>query len=55
MKFQISIEVDETEAKLSQKEIVNYVLDSLAESLEKTGAYYDVGCNPDSIINGLTS
>lgn len=43
------------EANLSQKEIVNYVIDSLAESLERTGAYFDVGCNIDSIINGLTN
>lgn len=35
MKFQINIEVDETETDLSQKEIVNYVIDSLVESLEK--------------------
>ena len=55
MRFQVNIEIDEREAKLSQKEVIDYVIDSLAESLEKTGAYYDVGCNPDSIISGLTS
>ena len=55
MKFQINIEVDETETNLSQKEIVNYAIDSLAESLEKTGAYFDVGVATDSIINGLTN
>ena len=55
MKFQLNIEVDETETNLSQKEIVNYAIDSLAESLEKTGAYFDVGVAIDSIINGLTN
>ena len=55
MKFQINIEVDETETNLSQKEIVNYVIDSLAESLEKTGAYFDVGVVIDSIMSGLTN
>lgn len=55
MKFQLIIELDEKEAKLRQKEVVNYVLDSMAGILEKTGAYYDVGCNVGSIVSGLTS
>lgn len=55
MKFQINIELDEKEAKLTQKEAVNYVLDSMVDILEKTGAYYDIGCNIDSIVSGLTS
>ena len=55
MKFQINITVDETETNLSQKEIVNYAIDSLAENLEKIGAYYDIGCNVDSIVSGLTN
>lgn len=55
MKFQLIVELDEKEAKLTQKEAVNYVLDSIACILEKTDAYYDVGCNIDSIVSGLTS
>ena len=55
MKFLINIEVDETETDLSQKEIVNYAIDSLAASLDMLGAYFDVGVATDSIINGLTN
>lgn len=55
MKFQLNIEVDETETNLSKKEIVNYAINQLAESLEKTGAYYDIGCKVDSIVSGLTN
>lgn len=52
MKFQLNVEIDEKEAGLTQKEAVNYVVDSLAEILEKTGAYFDVGCFLDSIVSG---
>lgn len=55
MKFQLNIEVDETETNLSQKEIVNYAIDSLAESLDILGAYFDIVVATDSIISGLTN
>ncbi len=55
MRFQINIEIDETETNLSKKEIVNYAIDSLAVSLDMLGAYFDVGVATDSIINGLTN
>lgn len=54
MRFQVNIEIDEEQAKLSQKEVINYVMDSLAESLDRTGAYYEIGCRPD-YINELMS
>ena len=55
MRFQVNVEINETETQLTEKEIVNYVLDSLAKSLEKTRAYYDIGVATDSIISGLTN
>ena len=55
MIFQINIEIDETETNLSQNEIVNYALDSLAVSLDMLGAYFDIGVASGSIISGLTN
>ena len=55
MKFQVNIEVDETQAGLSQIEIVNLALDALSDTFSKTDAYYDVGVNVDGVVSGLTS
>lgn len=55
MKFILNVEVDETQTTMSQKEIVDYVIDSLGDALLKTGAYFDVGCPLDSIVSGLTN
>lgn len=55
MKFQLNIEIDEKEARLTQKEAIDYVIDSLSESLVKTGAYFDIGCSLGSVVSGLTN
>lgn len=55
MKFQLNIEVDETQAGLSQIEIVNLALDAISDTFSKTDAYYDVCVNTHSIVSGLTS
>ena len=55
MKFQVNIEVDETQAGLSQIEIVNLALDALSDAFSKTDAYYDISVNIEGIVSGLTS
>lgn len=55
MKFQLNIEIDEHQAKMQQMEMVNLVLDSIANTLAGLGAYYDVGVAIDSIVSGMTN
>ena len=55
MKFQLNIEVDEKQAGLSQKAIIDFTLEALAETYETWTTYYDVGIATDSIVSGLTS
>jgi len=55
MKFYIIAEIDETETSMSKREIVDYTMDSLAEALKKTGAYFDIGCPVDTITSGPTN
>lgn len=55
MKFQLNIEVDEKQAGLSQKAIIDLTLEALAETYGNIDTYYDVGVNINSIISGLTN
>ena len=55
MKFQVNIEIDEHEGKLSQREVIDLVVDSLADSLGRTGAYFDCGVNVEQVVPGLTN
>ena len=55
MKFQLNIEVDEKQARLSQKAIIDFTLEALADTYGNMDTYYDVGINTDSIVSGLTN
>lgn len=55
MKFQLNIEVDEVQAGLSQKEIIDFTLEALADTYGNMDTYYDVGIKTDSIVSGLTN
>lgn len=55
MKFQLNIEVDEVQAGLSQKAIIDFTLEALVDTYGNMDTYYDVGVNTDSIVSGLTS
>ena len=55
MKFQLNIEVDEKQARLSQKAIIDFTLEALVDTYGNMDTYYDVGVNMDSIVSGLTS
>lgn len=55
MKFQLNIEVDEKQAGLSQKTIIDFTLEALADTYGNMDTYYDVGVNTESIVSGLTS
>jgi len=55
MKFQLNIEVDEKQARLSQKAIIDFTIEVLSDCFENMDTYYDVGVNTDSIVSGLTS
>ena len=55
MKFQVNIEIDERQAKMSQRQVVEYVINALGDALGKTDAYFDCGVNLEQIVNGMTS
>ena len=55
MKFQVSIEVDEVQAGLSQKAIIDFALEALMDTFGNMDTYYDIGVNTDSIVSGSTS
>ena len=55
MKFQLNIEIDETQAKMSNMDLVYRVIDAVSNSLEELDSYYDVGVALDSIVSGLTN
>lgn len=46
------VEVDESQTTLSKDELLQLGLQALACAFEKTGAYYDVGYNPQMVIKG---
>lgn len=55
MKFQLNVEIDEREAGLTQREVIDYVLETLSVALADLDAYFDVGCATNSIVSGLTN
>lgn len=55
MKFQVTIEVDERQAKMSQREIIDLVVGVLGDALEETGAYFDCGVNLENVVSGMTN
>ena len=55
MKFQVNIEVDERQAKMSQRDVIDLVVDSLGDALGKTGAYYECGVNLEQVVGGMTN
>ena len=55
MKFQVNIEVDEKQAGLSQKAIIDFTLEALSDCFGNMDTYYDVGVNLNSVVSGLTS
>ena len=55
MKFQLNIEVDEKQAGLSKKAIIDFTLEALSDTYGNMDTYYDVGVNTDSIVSGLTN
>ena len=55
MKFQLNIEVDEAQAGLSQKAIIDFTLEALADTYGNMDTYYDVGVNVDGVVSGLTN
>jgi hypothetical protein len=55
MKFQVNIEIDERQAKMNQREVVDLVLDSLGSALRKTDAYFDCGVNLEQVVSGMTN
>ena len=55
MKFQLNIEVDEKQAGLTQRFVIDRTLEALADIYGNMDTYYDVGVNMDSIVSGLTS
>ena len=46
------VEVDETETVLSTQELLDLGLTALANAYKKTGAYFDVGYNPQMVVYG---
>jgi len=46
------VEVDEKETTLSKEELLELGLMALTNAYEKTGAYFDIGYNPQLVTNG---
>ena len=46
------VEVDETETTLTKEELLDLGLMALTNAYEKTGAYYDIGYNPQMVVIG---
>lgn len=55
MKFQVNIEVDETNVNATRSEIIDFTLNSLSALYESMDTYYDIGVMVDNIVSGLTS
>ena len=52
MKIIYVAEVDEKETAYSKQELLDIGLEALATAYEKTGAYFDVGYNPQFVTIG---
>ena len=52
MKVAFMVEVDEKETPYSKQELLDMGLNALASVYNKTGAYFDVGYNPQVVTNG---
>ena len=52
MKVAFIVEVDEKETTYSKRELLDMGLDALASVYGKTGAYFDVGYNPQLVTSG---
>lgn len=46
------VEVDETETTLTKEELLDLGLMALTSAYEKTGAYFDIGYNPQIVTSG---
>jgi len=49
------VEIDESETTLSKQELLDLGLMALTNAYEKTGAYYDIGYNPQMVTSGKRS
>ena len=49
------VEVDETETTLTKDELLTLGMTALASAFEKTGAYYNIGYNPQMVTSGRRS
>ena len=52
MKVAFMVEVDEKETTYSIQELLDMGLDALTDAYEKTGAYFDIGYNPQLVTSG---
>ena len=52
MKVAYMVEVDEKETTYTKQELLDMGLDALASAYEKTGAYFDIGYNPQLVTSG---
>ncbi len=52
MKVAFIVEVDEKQTIYSKQELLDLGLDALASAYEKTGAYFNIGYNPQLVTNG---
>lgn len=52
MKVAFMVEVDENETTYSMQELLNIGLNALTDAYEKTGAYFDIGYNPQLVTIG---
>lgn len=52
MKVAFMVEVDERETTYSIQELLDMGLKALTATYEKTGAYFDIGYNPQLVTSG---
>lgn len=52
MKVAFLVEVDEKETTYSRQELLDMGLNALTSAYEKTGAYFNIGYNPQLVTNG---
>lgn len=49
------VEVDEKETTYSRQELLDMGLDALTSAYKKTGAYFDIGYNPQLVTSGVNN
>ena len=52
MKVAFMVEADEKETTYSKQELLDMGLNALTSAYEKTGAYFDIGYNPQLVTSG---